>query len=125
MKKSIFAGIFSIVACGGALASDGGVFTETENYTNHYSYNFDTVTYYAPAPSRPAPARTIVGRRVASSADLARPCPRAAAEPVRVKTHTEVIDHYQVYQPVTVYEPVGTYTTRRVVEVPHCNRCNG
>lgn len=124
MKKVILSCLLTAITCGAALASDGGVYTETESYTNHYSYNFDTVTYYEPVAVRPAPSRTIVGRRVASSADLARPCPKAA-EPVRVKTHTEVIDHYQVYQPVTVYQPVGTYTERRIVETPRCNRCNG
>ncbi len=53
-----------------------------------------------------------------------RPCKRQVAEPVRVKTHTEVIDHYQVYQPVTTYKPVGTEIQRRVVPAKTCNKCN-
>ncbi|MCL2748486.1 MAG: hypothetical protein FWE50_00200 [Alphaproteobacteria bacterium] len=39
---------------------------------------------------------------------------------VMVKTHTEVVDHYQTYRPVTVYQPAGTYSERRTV----CNYCN-
>ena len=54
---------------------------------------------------------------------MPRPCAQKVAEPVRVKTHTEVIDHYQVYQPVTVYKPMGTQIQRRVVPVVHCNKC--
>ena len=53
-----------------------------------------------------------------------RPCKRQVAEPVRVKTHTEVIDHYQVYQPVITYKPVGTEIQRRVVPAKTCNKCN-
>lgn len=123
MKKALLSSVIAAMFCTSAIASDGGVFTETESYTSHVSYNFDTVSMYEPAP-RPAPSRVIIGRRVASSADLARPCARTAA-PVRVKTYTEVIDHYQVYQPVTEYVPVGTYSERRIINAPHCNRCNG
>lgn len=98
MKKVIFASLFAIALCGGANASDGGVYYETQTVTKNVSLNIDTTTYGAP--------------RVA----VARPCTRnAATTPVRVKTYTEVIDHYQVYQPVTVYKPVGTYAQRRVI----------
>ena len=129
MKKTILSSILAVLACTAANASDGGVYTE-ETFTNHVVMNFDVVEVPVPAPvAKPAPRPCTkcgaCGSRVASSVDVARPCPRAAANPVRVKTHTEVIDHYQVYQPVTVYQPVGEYAERRVVANPvkPCNRC--
>ena len=88
-----------------ANASDGGAYIETETYTNHISYNAAPVYVNETAP-----------------AVVSRPC--ANAQPVRVKTHTEVIDHYQVYRPVTVYKPAGTYAERRVVAKEPCSRCN-
>lgn len=127
MTKSIFLGFLAIFLCTGAMASDGGIYTETENYTNHVKYDFNTVTYYNDAYVAPrAAVKTSrpCNARAASSLDVARPCPVAAAAPVRVKTYSEVIDHYQVYQPVTVYQPIGEYTTRRVIEAPRCKHCN-
>lgn len=53
-----------------------------------------------------------------------RPYVSHVAEPVRVKTHTEIIDHYQVYQPVTVYQPVGTQIQRRVIPATNCHKCH-
>ena len=41
-----------------------------------------------------------------------------APAPVRVKTHTEVVDYYQLYQPVTVYQPAGVVAERRVIMNP-------
>lgn len=110
MKKFVFASLFAIAVCGNANASDGGVYIETETVTKHVSMNANSDTYVAP--------RRIVAKR-------ARPCARVAAmgNPVRVKTYTEVIDHYQVYQPVTVYKPVGTYAQRRVIEKPRACGC--
>lgn len=108
MKKTILSGLFATLLCVSANASDGGLYSDTETYTSHVRYNTNTITYhgnYAP---------------VATS----RPCTRAAA-PVRVKTHSEVIDHYQLYRPVTVYEPAGTYSERRIVNAAPCGRCNG
>lgn len=135
MKKVILTCLLGAIFCVSANASDGGYYTETETYTNNVSFNFDTITYYddayRPMPTKAAPVRNIrpCTGRVASSADLARPCPVAAGEPVRVKTHTEVIDHYQVYQPVVHYVPAGTYSQRRIIDTPaprpRCNRCNG
>lgn len=124
MKKVLFASLFGTIACCAAMASDGGVYTETETYTTREKMNYDVETYYVPAPVRPAPSRVIIGRR-ADTAKVARPCARYAGEPVHVKTYTEVVDHYQVYQPVMVYEPIGSYSERQVIEAPRCNRCNG
>ncbi len=105
MKKTILTSLFAGMVAFGANASDGGLYQETETYTNRVRYN--TVEYAAPVEQRVAPVATC----------------NSCAGPVRVKTHTEVIDHYQVYRPVTVYEPAGTYAERRVVRNT-CNRCN-
>ena len=107
MKKTILSGLFAAMVCVSAHASDGGLYAETETYTNRVRYNTNTVEYAAPVAQRVAPVATC----------------NSCAQPVRVKTHTEVIDHYQVYRPVTVYEPAGTYAERRVVRNT-CNRCN-
>lgn len=105
MKKTILTSLFAAMVTVAANASDGGLYAETETYTNRVRYN---ATEYAAPVARPvAPVATC----------------NSCAQPVRVKTHTEVIDHYQVYRPVTVYEPAGTYAERRVVRNT-CNRCN-
>jgi len=106
MKKAILASVIAAVVCGTAHASDGGVYYETETVTKNVSMNVDTATYRDNAYT--APRRVVVSN--------ARPCTRTVAAPIRVKTYTEVIDHYQVYQPVTVYQPVGAYAQRRIIE---------
>lgn len=132
MKKTILTSILAAFVCACAQASDGGIFyTETETMTNHVVFDFNTVSYAPAAPvvhptpvamPKPCPCKA----RVASSADLARPCPHNAGAPVRVKTYSEVIDHYQTYQPVVVYQPAGEVIERRVINAPKpCNRCNG
>ena len=108
MKKTILSGLFAVMACAGANASDGGLYSETETYTNRVRYN-SSAEVYAPVAQ---PRREVVAT-----------C-NSCAQPVRVKTHTEVIDHYQVYRPVTVYEPAGVYSERRVISNNTCNRCN-
>jgi hypothetical protein len=108
MKKTILSGLFAAMVCVSANASDGGLYAETETYTNRVRYNTNTVEYAAPVAQ---PRREVVATF------------NSCAQPVRVKTHTEVIDHYQVYRPVTVYEPAGTYAERRVVRNT-CYRCN-
>jgi len=107
MKKVFLISLFSAMVATCACASDGGIYSETETYTSNVRYNTNTVTYVEPA-----------------AAPVAYVC-NSCAQPVRVKTHTEVIDHYQVYRPVTVYEPAGAYSERRVVRNNGCNRCNG
>lgn len=107
MKKTILTSVLAGMAVVAANASDGGLYSETETYTNHVRYNVNTINYVAPAPR----------------ATVAYTC-NSCAQPVRVKTHTEVIDHYAVYRPVTVYEPVGTYAERRVVRNNTCHSCN-
>ena len=106
MKKTILSGLIAASLTASAFASDGGIYSDTETYTNHTN----TVVVEEAAP--------VQVRRVAVA-------PRPCAQPVRIKTHTEVIDHYQVYRPVTVYQPAGTYSERRVVRNNRCGRCNG
>lgn len=100
MKKVFFIFLSGIIMAGTALA--GVKYTETETVTIVERF------YNAPRARNVTP----------------RPCKRKVAEPVRVKTHTEVIDHYQVYQPVTTYKPVGTEIQRRVVPAKTCNKFN-
>ena len=129
MKKTILTSVLAGMFCVCANASDGGIyFTETETFTTHVVSNPAPVAYYeaprmvATPAARPCPCKA----RVASSMDVARPCPHTAGNPVRVKTYSEVIDHYQVYQPVVVYQPAGEMVERRVVAQPKpCHRCNG
>ena len=109
MKRVLLVSVLSALVCGGAVASDY-VYTETETVSTWESVSVQPVD----------------NGRYVSSRDVKpvrRPCAKKAAAPVRVKTHTEVIDHYQVYQPVTVYQPMGTQIQRRVVPATNCNKC--
>jgi len=110
MKKLLMS-IFACVAfIGPATASDGGVYIETSNVYSGTAQYTRAVNTTVAAPARATTRNVVVGHRPCG-------CGRAtpAMNPVAVKTHTEVIDHYRVYQPVVEYIPVGTYTTRRVV----------
>lgn len=110
MKKILFASMALFLFAVPAIADS--VITETETITT-----IETVTY-EPLPVAP--------RYVSSVQNVPhrRPCAKRAGAPVRVKTHTEVIDHYQLYQPVTVYQPAGRVVERRVVRAPQsCNKC--
>lgn len=109
MKKTIISALVAAFVCGGAYASDGGLYSDTETFSTRTTYNTNTYT----VRERPAQVQSSCG---------CQSC--GCAAPVRVKTHTEVIDHYQVYKPVTVYQPAGTYTQRRIVSAPRCNSCN-
>ena len=131
MKKIILSGIFASVICAGAYASDG-MYTETETINTYETITIDTVKYIDTnyvAPGRVT--RHISPCRVASSIDVARTnrgCKKPMARklaPVRVKTYSEVIDHYQIYEPVVTYKPTGTYSTRRYIDAPnpHCGTC--
>lgn len=133
MKKVILFGAFAIIIgmCANAFA-DGYSYTETETFDTYETIKIDTVTYVDTV--YPEPVRVVAKPmpcRAASSMDVARtmrdchkPTKRELA-PVRVKTYSEVIDHYQVYQPVVTYKPAGEYTTRRYIDAPnpHCGTC--
>ncbi len=110
MKKILAASILAISFGFPAMAET--IITETETITT-----IETVTY-EPLPVAP--------RYVSSVQNVPhrRPCAKRAGAPVRVKTHTEVIDHYQLYQPVTVYQPAGRVVERRIIRAPSaCNKC--
>ena len=98
--KVFLLGLIAVVAFG--MDANAGVkITETEQITIVEKF------YISPKARKVAP----------------RPCAKKAGEPVRVKTHTEIIDYYQVYQPVTVYKPMGTQIQRRVVPAKKCAKC--
>lgn len=128
MKKTILTSVLAGMFCVCANASDGGIYyTETETFTNHVVSEPTQVVYYeAPRATAPAVRPCPCKARAASSMDVARPCPHSGGNPVRVKSYSEVIDHYQVYQPVVVYQPAGEQVERRIVAQPKpCHRCNG
>lgn len=102
MKKTLLVAM-SVVLMSGA-ASAGVRYTETENVTI-------VERFYNPVQD--------VRRNVAP-----RPCTKKVGEPVRVKTHTEILEHYQVYQPVTIYRPMGTEIQRKVVPAKSCGKCS-
>ncbi|MCL2748487.1 MAG: hypothetical protein FWE50_00205 [Alphaproteobacteria bacterium] len=108
MKKLICSVLFAVTASA-ACASDGAwnysspdYQANRMNYVNYYTGNYAV-------------------RNEARYAAPARNCAQNCGAPVRVKTHTEIVDHYQVYQPVIVYQPAGTYSERRVVQADPCN----
>jgi len=110
MKKIICSALFAVVA-GGACASDGYWNYSSPDYTARRAnyINYATGSNYA---VRNDARYTVPGR----------PCAQNCGAPVKVKTHTEIVDHYQLYQPVLIYEPAGTYSERRVVQTNPCNR---
>ena len=108
MKKTLLSSLLAMVVSTVAIASDGGIYQETETMTTRVRYNTTVAT---------VPVRSECG--YVANVKCARPAPRpVSAAPVRVKTHTEVIDHYQLYRPVVNYVPAGTYSERRV-----CSAC--
>lgn len=111
MKKLASAAFAAIVSFSGAYASDGGVYMETSNVYSGTARRARAQTTSTTVDTRPAARRVVVGRRPC-------PCNRATVvgAPVAVKTHTEITEHYQVYQPVVEYVPAGTYTRRHVVD---------
>lgn len=108
MKKTLLFGMLVCLASAGAAVADCK-YTETENVVvieqidvvvNENRFNRPVKKY------RPAVKRH-----------------QKATEPVKLKTHTEVIEHYQILQPVTVYKPVGTEVKRYVVPAKRCDSC--
>ena len=109
MKKVLLFVIFGLVGTFNAFADVN--FSETETITT-----WENVTVVSDAgPVRYRSSRDVVAPR---------PCMRATSnQPVRIKTHSEVVDYYQVYQPVTVYQPMGVQVERRFVPAHRCNKC--
>lgn len=127
MKKTVlFSALIGAILTTGAYA-DG--FAETETTTVRERITIDTVRFYEDSyiptkqPMRAKPCRAASSLNVAQKCGCKKTQPRLA--PVRVKTYTEVIDHYQIYEPVITYRPAGTYTTRRYIDGPnpHCGTC--
>ncbi|MCL1902391.1 MAG: hypothetical protein FWG18_02045 [Alphaproteobacteria bacterium] len=119
MKKVIAISLVGIFAAAGSASAanaciDGGMTWCNQRNT---ARAYDNYQYVVPQKSE---SRC---RRAAQPTPVAQP----AADAIAVHTHTEVINHYQVYQPVTVYVPAGTYAERQVQQVaqpqPRCNRC--
>ena len=105
MKNILFALFAAMVVATSAMAD--GIVSETETVTT-----VEVVEYNYTAPRYVSSAQVVPHKR---------PC---ANVPVRVKTHTEVVNHYQLYQPVTVYKPVGRYVERHIVPAKNpCNKC--
>lgn len=99
MKKTLLLVLGALFVSGAAMAY---TYTETETITTYESFSVDTQCGYGCA------------KHFVADHDV-KPYARKA-QPVRVKTHTEIIDYYQVYQPVVVYRPVGTEFHRRIVK---------
>lgn len=113
MKKIILTCVIASLLGTAAYAGGGEVI-----YRNEY-----TITTYEVATKKATQNKQPYVNRQYAPAKRQRPCPQKTGQPISVKTHSEVIDHYQVYQPVTVYEPAGTYTQRRIIENQPCDRC--
>ena len=107
MKKILFASFTAMIMATTVMAD--GVVTETETVTT-----VEVVEYNYIAPRYVSSAQVVPYKR---------PCAKNNAAPVRVKTHTEVIDHYQLYQPVTIYKPMGSEIKRRIVPATRCGDC--
>ncbi len=105
MKKIILASLLGIFSVGAAVASDGGIYTIETRETKRERLHIEVS----------APVNSVRYTKPRCTHHCARP-----AAPVKVKTGTEIINHYAVYQPVTVYKHVGNYAQRSFV----CNNTN-
>lgn len=107
MKKSLVVGVVAALFSGVAMADYS--YTETETVVIVESFDF-------------AKTNACLKRPVKKYLPCASKHQKLA-EPVKLKTHTEVVEHYQVLQPVTVYKPVGTEVKRYVVPAKRCDKC--
>lgn len=106
--KKIFLFSFLVMTIIAPAVADA-VVTETETVTTVevLDYNYTAPRYVSSAQVMPCK----------------RPYAKRASAPVRVKTHTEVIDHYQLYQPVTIYKPVGKKIEKHIIPAKPCVKC--
>ena len=104
MKKIVLSCALAGLIAMPAVACGSDTYTETVTTTSHVKYSYVEEKYVAP-----------------KVVYVKRPCVKKVAKPVYVKTHTEIVDHYQIYQPV--YQPVGVYTESRIVEAQPCGSC--
>lgn len=113
MKKILLSFVFAI-----ALIPSAFAYQETETYTVYETLTIEKVTY----PVHKETPNKVMNKqdncKFISSIDVSKNknCCESQEKPIKVKTHTEVIDHYQVYKPVTKYVPAGTYKTVRVIK---------
>lgn len=107
MRKYLFAGVCACFVSGVAVADCK--YMETENVTVIEEFDFVQTNHKFNRPIKKY--RPVVKKQ------------QKLAEPVKLKTHTEVVEYYQVLQPVTVYKPIGTEVKRYVVPARHCDRC--
>lgn len=107
MKKILFVAFAAAIVAMPSMAD--GIVTETETVTTVevLDYNYTAPRYVSSAQVMPCK----------------RPYAKRASAPVRVKTHTEVIDHYQLYQPVTIYKPVGKKIEKHIIPAKPCGKC--
>lgn len=112
MKTYLMAVVSALFMCGVACADQ---YTETETVAVYERVNLGA-SYGGKCgcTERFASSRDVKPCAKPCAKSYVKPCAKRA-QPVRVKTHTEVIDHYQVYQPVTIYQPIGTEIQRRIV----------
>lgn len=106
MKKYLLVGVVAGLVSGGAMADCA--YSESETVTIVETVDFVKTNYQVARPVKEY-----------------RPCMKKqnAVKPIRMKTHTEVVEHYQVLQPVTVYKPAGTEVRRYVVPAKRCAEC--
>ncbi len=115
MKIALLSVLAAVTVASSAQASDMR-YTETFTETNHEVINVETVTFTNAAYATPrAPKCGCAHKTSLDVARHAQPCQKKLA-PVHVKTYTEVIDHYTVFEPVVTYRPAGTYAHRRIVK---------
>ncbi|MCL2538253.1 MAG: hypothetical protein FWF34_01505 [Alphaproteobacteria bacterium] len=133
MKKLLILPMIAMFAAGSAMASDSGFPHDGGQSVGYYRTVRTTTQETARVQNiQQQPVYHVTSMQSARScgcqrancgqARVAAPCAQRAAAPVRVHTHSEVINHYAVYQPVTVYQHVGNTSERQVVR-NSCNRC--
>ncbi len=115
MKKLFLGFIFAGLLCSATAFG----YQQTETHTVREKLTIDTVSYSNGSYITPK-KELYKGKdcRSASSIDVSRNicgC-QVTAKPIKVKTYTEVIDHYQLYKPVITYKPAGTYKVRRIIK---------
>ena len=106
MKKTM---LVALLICLGSNSVIAGKYTETQTVTVVESIDFVKTQNYFNSPVK----------KILPCAEKRQ----KVAEPIRLKTHTEVVEHYQVLQPVTVYKPIGTEVRHYVVPAKRCDKC--
>lgn len=118
MKKFILSSLVIGLFCTSANA-----YQETETYTIREKFRIN-IEQVEKQPMPVAKVRCAQKQGYATSLDLAKAANKKCAcnscnscnnDLIPVKTHTEVIEHYQLYKPVVKYVPAGTYAHRTIL----------